>query len=166
MSTDNWTTEVYGVETETMLKLDKDKCVEFAIENNTQLKEHIDKVIDQYPPYDRLDVKREITEEFYNGIYSPDEEDGVYGGICEHIERLLGLDALDTTYMLVEHNDEGDCILGLLPIYPHLEPKKNLKLLSSLTENQINDAFNQTFRKLGVKLEDFDIDTWTLQGWS
>lgn len=166
MSMDYWATEVYGVETDTIAKLDKDKCVDFAIENNTELKEHIDKVIDQYPEYDKQDIKREMTEEFYNGIYSPDEEDGVYGGICEHIERLLGLDELDTTYMLVAHNDEGDRVLGLLPVYPYLEPEKNMKLLMTLTNDKINDAFNQTFRKLSIKLEDFDIDTWTIQGWS
>lgn len=166
MSTETWTTEVYGVETETINKLDKEKCVDFAIENNTKLKEQVEKVIEQYPVYDRPDVKREITEEFYNGIYSPNEEDGIYGGICENIERLLGLDELNTTYMLVEHNDEGDFILGLLPVYPHLEPTENMEKLIELTEDMINNAFNETFRKLGVKLEDFDIDTWTIQGWS
>ena len=166
MSMDNWTTQVYGVESETIEKLDIDRCVEFAIENNTNLRTHIENVIEQYPPYDRPDVRRELTEEFYSGVYSNNEEDSIYGCICENIERLLGLDKLNTTYMLIEHNDERDYILGFLPIYPYLESKKNLDVLSSLTEDKVKDAFYQTFRKLGIKLEDCDINTWAIEGWS
>lgn len=166
MSMDTWTTDVYGVETESIGKLDKDKCVDFAIENNAELRERVDKVLYQYPAYDRRDIKREITEDFYNGIYSPNEEDGVYAGICEDIERSLGIDTLPTSYMLIEHNDEGAYVLGLLPIYPHLESKENLKVLTQLTAQQVDDAFKEAFRKLGVTLEDADIGEWTIENWA
>lgn len=166
MSMDTWTTGVYGVETESIAKLDIDKCVDFAIENNTELREKVDKVLYQYPAYDRRDIKREITEDFYNGIYSANEADGVYAGICEDIERALGLDTLPTSYMLIEHNDEGAYVLGLLPIYPHLEPKENLKVLTQLTAQQVDDAFKEAFRKLGVVIEDADIGEWTIENWA
>lgn len=166
MSMDTWTTDVYGVETESIGKLDRDKCVDFAIENNAELRERVDKVLYQYPAYDRRDIKREITEDFYNGIYSPNEEDGVYAGICEDIERSLGIDALPTSYMLIEHNDEGAYVLGLLPIYPHLESKENLKVLTQLTAQQVDDAFKETFRKLGITLDDADIGEWTIENWA
>jgi hypothetical protein len=163
---DTWTTNVYGVETESIEKLDIDKCVDFAIENNKELKEKVEKVLYQYPPYDRRDIKRELTTEFYDGLYSSQEEDAVYAGICEDIERTLGLDGLSTTYMLVEHNDEGAYILGLLPIYPHLESKEAINTLTQLTAQQVNDAFKETFKKLGVTLTDDDINEWNLTNWA
>ena len=166
MSMTTWTTRVYGIDAETINKIEIDKCIDLAMEVNTDLRKNLDKIKEAGEKfYIRRDEMIEIIEDYYGTMYSVNESDNIYACICEDIEQQLGLNKLDITYMYIEHNEEGDIVLGFLPVYPWLESKDNLEAISKLTQKDIDTAFVTVFRKLGISANANDVGIQEIENW-
>lgn len=165
MSMNTWTTRVYGIDAEIIKQIEIDKCIDLAMEINTDLKENLDEIKNKIKKDIDRDEIIELIEECYGDTYSVNEEDNIYACICEDIEQQLGLDELNITYMYIERNEDGDIVLGFLPLYPWLENKDNLKAISKFTQKDIDTAFVTTFKKLGISIKDADVDIQELENW-